>query len=53
MSRMKSDIEDAKKTKTDIGPIKWMAPECFTKKEYSIKSDVFSYGVVIDYLVKK
>jgi len=34
-------------TKTDTGPIKWMSPESVLKREYSIKSDVWSFGVVM------
>lgn len=28
-------------------PIRWMAPECFKNRVFSIESDVWSYGVVI------
>eukprot|EP01117_Protostelium_nocturnum_P014861 TRINITY_DN5701_c0_g1_i1.p1 TRINITY_DN5701_c0_g1~~TRINITY_DN5701_c0_g1_i1.p1 ORF type:complete len:2449 (-),score=807.95 TRINITY_DN5701_c0_g1_i1:2-7348(-) len=34
-------------TSSETGPLKWMAPECITKREYSPKSDVFAFGVVI------
>jgi len=30
-----------------VGPIKWMAPESIFSRVYSIKTDVFSYGVTI------
>eukprot|EP01118_Nematostelium_gracile_P008043 TRINITY_DN2640_c0_g3_i2.p1 TRINITY_DN2640_c0_g3~~TRINITY_DN2640_c0_g3_i2.p1 ORF type:complete len:158 (-),score=28.60 TRINITY_DN2640_c0_g3_i2:32-505(-) len=30
----------------NIWPIKWMAPEVFTTKSFSEKTDVFSFGVV-------
>jgi len=45
MARMKIDSDDTGKTKQEIGPLKWMAPEAFLKKQYSAKSDVFSFGV--------
>lgn len=35
------------KTTTNVGPLKWFAPECIIDLKYSTKSDVWSYGVVI------
>jgi serine/threonine protein kinase len=28
-------------------PIRWAAPECYLKREFSSKSDVWSFGVVL------
>jgi len=47
MARMKTDENEFEKTYENIGPIKWMSPESFLKKEYSKKSDVFSFGVLM------
>ncbi|PRP88848.1 serine/threonine protein kinase [Planoprotostelium fungivorum] len=47
MSRLTEAENNAGKTQNDIGPIKWMAPEAISSHEYSIKSDVFSFGVVV------
>jgi len=47
MARLKHDKEDTSKTVQEIGPILWMAPETMSRKEYSTKTDVFSYGVVL------
>ncbi|PRP80707.1 hypothetical protein PROFUN_11580 [Planoprotostelium fungivorum] len=47
MSRQVQQKDSASTTSSTIGPIKWMAPEAITKREYSVKSDAFSFGVVI------
>mmetsp|Transcript_25764 Transcript_25764/g.36226 ORF Transcript_25764/g.36226 Transcript_25764/m.36226 type:complete len:150 (+) Transcript_25764:2-451(+) len=46
MSRVTLD-NIANQTDNSVGPIKWMSPESLTKREYSTKSDVWSFGVVI------
>jgi serine/threonine protein kinase len=49
MSRQANSDDDllSQKTTSDVGPLKWMAPESIKEKIYSKKSDVWSYGVVI------
>jgi len=48
MSRETSNSEnEGAKTKSNIGPIRWMAPEALKEMKYSHKSDVWSFGVVI------
>lgn len=49
MSRRGDDQDDflSQKTTSNVGPLKWMAPESIQEKVYSKKSDVWSYGVVI------
>ncbi|PRP86123.1 hypothetical protein PROFUN_03110 [Planoprotostelium fungivorum] len=42
MSRQVQQKDSASTTSSTIGPIKWMAPEAITKREYT-----FSFGVVI------
>jgi len=46
MSRVNLN-EDANKTDTNVGPLKWMAPECIKHSRYSLASDVWAYGVTI------
>eukprot|EP01119_Soliformovum_irregulare_P012483 TRINITY_DN3246_c0_g1_i2.p1 TRINITY_DN3246_c0_g1~~TRINITY_DN3246_c0_g1_i2.p1 ORF type:complete len:1262 (+),score=408.29 TRINITY_DN3246_c0_g1_i2:142-3786(+) len=45
LSRMTTESEG--QTKADVGPLKWMSPEAVLEKVYSIKSDVWSFGVVM------
>eukprot|EP01114_Cavostelium_apophysatum_P001233 TRINITY_DN11049_c0_g1_i5.p1 TRINITY_DN11049_c0_g1~~TRINITY_DN11049_c0_g1_i5.p1 ORF type:complete len:755 (+),score=95.77 TRINITY_DN11049_c0_g1_i5:40-2304(+) len=47
MSRTKNDSSTYARTKTSLGPLKWMAPESILHNKYSTASDVFSYGVVL------
>jgi len=47
MSRLMEFIEGIQHTDTKIGPVKWMAPEALKNREYSSKTDVWSFGVVI------
>lgn len=39
------------KYRNAIVPLRWMAPECFDEDDSTIKSDVFSYGVLLWELV--
>lgn len=32
---------------SEIGPLKWMAPESIQKSQYSTKSDVYSFGMTV------
>jgi serine/threonine protein kinase len=34
-------------TSSDLGPVKWSAPEAIRRRRYSEKSDVFSFGVLL------
>lgn len=46
MSR-EDQTNEANSTKSDTGPLKWMAPEALNHKIYSWATDVWSFGVVI------
>jgi subtilisin-like proprotein convertase family protein len=46
MSRL-VDNDDGNTTKATVGPLKWMAPESLRSREYSKKSDTWSFGVVV------
>jgi serine/threonine protein kinase len=47
MARLKNAKLESNNTVNFVGPLKWMAPEAFLNCEYSRKSDVFSFGVVV------
>jgi len=46
MSRVLA-VSKFNQTRSETGPIKWMAPESLRMKEYSTYSDIWSFGVVI------
>merc|ERR1712146_108664 len=39
--------DDDNQTKSDVGPLKWMAPEAIKARVYGKKTDVWSYGVTV------
>jgi len=47
MSRFGVSPDSANVTMTTVGPLRWMSPESLADREYSEKSDVWSYGIVL------
>jgi serine/threonine protein kinase len=46
MSRvLQQDIEG--RTRSKVGPIRWMSPESIGQQVYSKKSDVWMFGIVV------
>ncbi len=37
--------EDSGKTASEVGPLRWMAPESLRSRVYSKQTDVWSFGV--------
>jgi predicted Ser/Thr protein kinase len=40
-------------TKSNIGPIRWMAPESLANQTYSTKTDVWTFGIVVYEIVAR
>lgn len=34
-------------TYTNVGPLKWMAPEAISENQFSIQSDIYSFGITL------
>jgi len=51
MSRKGGDATNF--TKSDVGPLKWMAPEAIQKQMYNIKTDVYSLGVTFNEILNR
>jgi len=48
MSRIVSTSEkELGKTKTSVGPLKWMPPESLRDQEYSKKTDTYAFGITL------
>jgi serine/threonine protein kinase len=39
--------DDDNRTKSETGPLKWMAPEAILESSYSTKTDVFAFGITL------
>ena len=46
MARESSAEVDDNVTATDVGPLKWMAPEQIRDRSFSQASDVYAFGVL-------
>jgi predicted Ser/Thr protein kinase len=47
MSRLIDEQQQRGTTKSELGPIRWMAPEALKEKQYSAKSDAWSFGILM------
>lgn len=47
MSRAVDDVDEAQTTVSNVGPVRWMAPEQLQELSYSSRSDVYSFGCVV------
>jgi len=46
LSREQESTEESKTT-SNVGPLKWMAPEAISDQKYSQRSDVYSFGIIV------
>jgi len=51
MSRIQET--DKNVTKSDFGPLKWMAPEAIVSKIYSVQTDIYSLAVVFSEILNR
>jgi serine/threonine protein kinase len=47
LSRALKEEAQVGKTSSNMGPIRWMAPESIASQTYSIKSDVWMFGIIL------
>eukprot|EP01117_Protostelium_nocturnum_P000459 TRINITY_DN1052_c0_g2_i1.p1 TRINITY_DN1052_c0_g2~~TRINITY_DN1052_c0_g2_i1.p1 ORF type:complete len:1217 (+),score=369.42 TRINITY_DN1052_c0_g2_i1:191-3841(+) len=47
LSREQTTSESTSVTSSAVGPLKWMSPEAIQNRQYSTKSDSFSFGVCV------
>lgn len=47
MSRAVDDVDETQTTVSNVGPVRWMAPEQLQELSYSSRSDVYSFGCVV------
>jgi len=47
LSRTTESSETGAQTTSNVGPLKWMAPEAINNKQYSNKSDVYSFSMTM------
>jgi len=47
MSRVLESSSGPGQTVSNIGPVKWMSPEALNERQYSVYSDVWSFGITM------
>lgn len=47
MSRVLARGADSQQTSTAIGPVRWMAPECIERRQYSAASDAYAFAMLM------
>ena len=52
-ARVLSDPVDVGVTSSNVGPVRWMAPQCLRRRQYSTASDVWAFGVLLYEMVTR
>jgi len=53
LARATEDAEGGQYTQSNVGPLKWMAPEAIERHVYSLATDIFSLSIVFSEILNR